>query len=50
MKLKPNEAEKLREIYNLVSKAFNLLEDLRPGGGFKDYIEDEYCKECRKTK
>jgi hypothetical protein len=48
--LTPTEAEKLGEVWALVYRAYNLMEDLRPGGGFKERIDPKYCKCCGKVK
>jgi len=48
--LTPEEAEKLGEIWSLSRKLQSLIEDLRPGGGFKELIDKKFCKECGKEK
>ena len=32
----PNGAERLSEIWGMAHKLYNLLEDMRPAGGFKE--------------
>ena len=50
-KLTPQTAGKLSEIWNLAHTLYDKLEDLRPGGGFKERIDtDRWCMECGMTK
>lgn len=46
MQLTFKQAEKLDKAYKLIYSAYDALESLRPGGGFKDYVKEGECKEC----
>ncbi len=50
MILTPEEAAKLNKIWNLSQELYSLIEDLRPGGGFKENIDKKFCKECGELK
>ena len=46
MGLTPEEAARLGKIWKLLYEASRCLEEMRPAGGFKEYINKEFCKEC----
>lgn len=46
MKLSFNEAQKLMNICDALQEASDALEDIRPGGGFTEYVDEE--KECNR--
>ena len=50
MGLTPEEAARLGKIWKLLCEASRCLEEMRPAGGFKEYINKEFCKECGQKK
>jgi hypothetical protein len=47
VKLSYEEAAKLIEIGRNLTQALSALEGIRPGGGFKEYIDEtKECKRC----
>jgi hypothetical protein len=50
MKLTPEQLHKIERIQKMANEISNLMEDLRPAGGFKEYLDEGYCKECFRKK
>ena len=48
--LSPKEVQHLTDIWNLIRQAAELLEGLRPAGGFSAYIDPAYCPTCKQRK
>ena len=48
--LSPKEVQHLTDIWRHLREAFDLLEDLRPAGGFSTYIDPDYCPTCKQRK
>ena len=48
--LSPKEVQNLTDVWRHLREAFDLLEDLRPAGGFSTYIDPDYCPTCKQRK